>query len=198
RQDEHLRLGHLGHDPLGRLDPVHAGHAHVHEDDVRTQRDRLAHGGATVVRLADHLEIVLGLEHHAKAHADERLVVGEQQPRHLFLLGSHPPGAAQSVTSAGAPSSKSASGLVSAGRVRAWPRPAHGSSACPRQPEPHGPAATTPPYTPTRSRIPITPRPVPPVEVPTAPVPPPSSVTVTSMPLRVAPISTCTRVVVGA
>src|SRR5690606_2818859 len=154
----------------------------------------LAHGGATVVRLADHLEIALDLEHHAKAHADERLVVGEQQPRHLFLLGSHPPGAAQSVTSAEAPSSKSASGLVPAGRERARSLPGQGSSACPGQPQPDGPASAPPPCTPSRARIPITPRPVPPVEVPTTPVPPPSSVTVASMPLRVAPISTCTRV----
>ena len=65
-------------DPAGRLHPVHARHAHVHEHDVDRvvlQRGERLHA---VGRLAHDLEVGLGVEHHAEAHAQHRLVVDEQ------------------------------------------------------------------------------------------------------------------------
>ena len=46
----------------GHLDPVHRGHADVHHHDVRREAAVLLDGVATVDRLADDLDIVLGIE----------------------------------------------------------------------------------------------------------------------------------------
>src|SRR5579884_130930 len=76
-EDEDPGVGHPGQAP-GGLDPVHPGHAHVHQHDVGGQPpgqfDRLvAIGGLT-----DDLEVVLTLEDEAEARPDQGLVVHHQ------------------------------------------------------------------------------------------------------------------------
>jgi hypothetical protein len=70
-----------GDDPARRLDPVHVGHADVHQHDVGAlalgQRDGLG----AVAGLADDLHVLLGVEDHAEAAAHERLVVGDHHAR---------------------------------------------------------------------------------------------------------------------
>ena len=61
------------------LDPVDARHPHVHEDDVRREHPGRLDGLRAVARLADHLEIGLGVQDQAEAGAHELLVVGEQE-----------------------------------------------------------------------------------------------------------------------
>ena len=61
------------------LDAVELGHADVHQHDVGLERADLLDGVEPVGGLAHHLEVVLGVEDHAEAGADERLVVGDQQ-----------------------------------------------------------------------------------------------------------------------
>ena len=77
RQDQDLRGGALSGDGRRRINAVHTGHAHIHEDDVGAQRTRLGQGRGAVGGLADDLNAVLGVENHAEAHAHERLVVGQ-------------------------------------------------------------------------------------------------------------------------
>ena len=81
RQDDHARAEAPADDLRGRLDAVHARHAHVHQHDVGIELGGQAHGLAAVARLADDDEVVLRLEHHAEAHPQERLVVDEQDAR---------------------------------------------------------------------------------------------------------------------
>ena len=76
-QDQDLRGGALSGDGRRRINAVHAGHAHIHEDDAGAQRTRLGQGRGAVGGLADDLNAVLGVENHAEAHAHERLVVGQ-------------------------------------------------------------------------------------------------------------------------
>ncbi len=80
REDDDARPGLGGDDPLRRLDAVRAGHAHVHEHDVRRERGRLRDARLAVPGLADDLDVVLGGEDHAEAHAQQGLVVDEQHP----------------------------------------------------------------------------------------------------------------------
>ena len=68
----------VGGDLAGGGETVELGHADVHQDDVglllARERERLA----AVARLADHPDVVLGVEEGAEAAADERLVVRKQ------------------------------------------------------------------------------------------------------------------------
>ena len=84
---------------------------------------RLPAGG----RLADHLEIVGGLDQHPKPGAQQGLVVGQQYP--------------------GAPGVGAVTG--SSGRVAVVTKP----------PSESGAARSSPPTLPTRSRMPINPKP---------------------------------------
>ena len=74
-------------DSAGGLDPVQVGHADIHQHDVGPQRpgglDRLT----PVAGLANDLEVGLGVEDHAEACADERLVVGDQDADHPAASG---------------------------------------------------------------------------------------------------------------
>ena len=69
-------------DATGGGEAVDAGHADVHQHDVGAlaarERDRLV----AVARLADHLDVVLGVEQGPEAPAHQRLVVGEHDPDH--------------------------------------------------------------------------------------------------------------------
>ena len=62
----------------GRLDAVHDRHLHVHEHDVGAQLAGQPHGLGAVVRLTDHLEVVLDREDEREAGAHELLVVDEE------------------------------------------------------------------------------------------------------------------------
>ena len=66
----------------GRREAVRAGHPDVHQDDVGALGPGQLDGLVAVDRLADHLDVVRGLEQHAEAGPDQRLVVGEQYPDH--------------------------------------------------------------------------------------------------------------------
>ena len=76
----------LGHQLPGRLDAVHPGHLHVHQDDVGAggacQLDRLQ----AVGRLPDDLHVLLDGEDHREAGAHHGVVVDEQHPE----PGGHP------------------------------------------------------------------------------------------------------------
>ncbi len=93
-QHEHAHLRVLGGEPLGRLDAVHPGHPHVHQHHVGVQRAHLGQRRGAVARLADHLQVVLGVQDHREAHPQQRLVVDEQHPdraRRSSVIGP-PPG----------------------------------------------------------------------------------------------------------
>src|SRR5713226_9162780 len=82
RQDDDLaRDGSFG-EAARRLDAVNAGHAKVHQDDVRMQRADGVDRGRSVGGLADDFEIRLGIEDHSKAGANERLVVDDEDSYH--------------------------------------------------------------------------------------------------------------------
>jgi hypothetical protein len=78
---DRVELG-VRRDPTRRLDPVEPGHADVHEHDVGSMAlgpvDRLV----AVVGLADHLEVVLGVDECPEAGAHEGLIVREQDADH--------------------------------------------------------------------------------------------------------------------
>ena len=64
----------------GGLDAVKHRHLDVHQGDVRKVLGGQRHGLPPVGGLGDHLDIVFGLEQRPDAAADQRLVVGEQDP----------------------------------------------------------------------------------------------------------------------
>jgi hypothetical protein len=66
----------------GGLEPVQVGHADVHEHEVGPQVTGAVERDAPVGGLADHREVGLGFEDHAQTAADQRFVVGDQDPDH--------------------------------------------------------------------------------------------------------------------
>ena len=106
----------------GGLDAVQTRHADVHQDDVGAQPSRLLDGLSAVGGLSHHLDVRRRLEQLAKAGADKRLVVRDEDSR------------------------------------------THASGRCARisnPPPSMGPVSKAPPYSATRSRIPIRPWPAP-------------------------------------
>jgi hypothetical protein len=81
-EDEDATPGRPGvaEDAAGGLDPVAAGHADVHQDDVGAQFPREPHGLGTGSGLARDREPGRRLDQRAQAVPDERLVVGEEHP----------------------------------------------------------------------------------------------------------------------
>jgi hypothetical protein len=76
-EDDHAASAARRGDAARGLDPVHLGHAHVHQDHIGHELfDELDRLGA-VRGLARDLDVVASVEDHAEAAADERLVVGE-------------------------------------------------------------------------------------------------------------------------
>jgi len=74
-------------DGPGGLDPAHAGHAHVHQDQVGGQlldpgQRLLAVGGLT-----HHLDVLLGLENHLEAAPEQLVVVGDDDSNGLRSYG---------------------------------------------------------------------------------------------------------------
>src|SRR5512132_243054 len=125
REDQDLGGPVLGGDPTRRLDAVHRGHPHVHHDDVGTLPGERTYRVGAVDRLADDLDVLLGVEDQAEPAAHQRLIVGDHDPdRHDD------------------------------------PSCASGISAWTANPPPWRiPVSSTPPYSPTRSRIPTRPWP---------------------------------------
>ena len=141
-QDDHLDPGQVvvGGDAPGGFQAVHPGHPDVHQHHVGAlaagQVDRLRAVGG----LAHHLEVVGRVDQHVEPGADQRLVVGEQDPDHGACL---PPGRGRRLWSA--------AGLVGEGQPGGDPEAAAGP----------GPASTAPPTAAARSRIPASPCPPP-------------------------------------
>ena len=67
----------VGEDPLGRRQAVELGHADVHQHHVRAPAGDDVDRGIAVARLADDGDVGLGVEDHAKAGAQQPLVVGD-------------------------------------------------------------------------------------------------------------------------
>lgn len=59
-------------------DPVHHRHQQIHEDDVGQQVSRQFDGLLTVGSLANHLELVLGVEEHPKALTHDAVIVDHE------------------------------------------------------------------------------------------------------------------------
>ena len=82
-----LRLGQLLGELPRRLEPVHAGHADVHDHDVRLAAERELDGARPVGRLADDADVRRAREREAKALAHDFVVVDDQRRdlvRHLI------------------------------------------------------------------------------------------------------------------
>jgi hypothetical protein len=78
----HLVQALVGEDLPGGLEAVEHRHLNVHQRDVRTVLDRQRHRLPPVGGLGDHLDVVFRFEQRPDAAADQRLVVGEQDPDH--------------------------------------------------------------------------------------------------------------------
>ena len=74
-QHHHFRLA-LLHQPPAGLHAVQTGHPDVHEHHIGVESVGLLDGFDPVRGLADHLEVVLGLEDQAQTPAHHRFVVG--------------------------------------------------------------------------------------------------------------------------
>src|SRR5207248_8165775 len=141
-----------GQDPPGRLEPVHLRHPDVHQHDVRPVPERGR----------DRLPPVRGLGHHRDARraedqpeaaADQRLVVRDDHPGAGVRSYAHR-GAARNLGRTGPADSPPSP------RPPTRAEPSTGILARTRQPPPgRGPASSSPPYSPIRSRSPISPRP---------------------------------------
>jgi hypothetical protein len=64
----------------GRFDPIEAGHADVHQHHVRAEPPTLGDRVRPVVGLADHLEVVLGIEDQSEPRTHQGLVVDDDHP----------------------------------------------------------------------------------------------------------------------
>ncbi|GAA3108309.1 hypothetical protein GCM10020001_027950 [Nonomuraea salmonea] len=95
---------------------VHAGHAQVHQDDVRRQLPGQAYGLLAVARLPHHHDPALGVtsEGGAQAVAHDRVIVGYQHPHGH---GRSPSSAISTRTDMAAPSRRLPA------LARAWPLP---------------------------------------------------------------------------
>src|SRR6266511_2673802 len=78
RQHEDLGVGDEVLDGLGRLDAAAPRHADVHQHHVGHQLLGLVDGLGAVAGLSDDLDVVLLLEHHLEATAEQRVVVHDQ------------------------------------------------------------------------------------------------------------------------
>ena len=81
RQHDHGGARTLLFDAARGLQPVHVGHAHVHQDHVGKLTARDLKGLAAGACLADQLYVVDPLEHRGDALADKLMVVDDQNSR---------------------------------------------------------------------------------------------------------------------
>src|SRR5271169_6551566 len=78
REDQHCRLRHLLRQDLRRLEPVHPGHADVHDHHVGPAALRERDGALAVARLADHADVRRARQRQSQAFADDLVVVDDQ------------------------------------------------------------------------------------------------------------------------
>lgn len=78
REDENLDVGKPRRDPARRLDPVHQGHADVHEDEVRSEFLREVDRFGTVHGTADDRDAGIRLEEGSNRLREEGVVVGDE------------------------------------------------------------------------------------------------------------------------
>src|SRR5476649_1432351 len=78
-EDHHttVQLAVFGNPPRG-LESVTVGHLDVHQHDVGPQAPGAGRGLLAVRRLAENLDLGIGLEDHPEAGANHRLVIGQQ------------------------------------------------------------------------------------------------------------------------
>src|SRR6476646_9116950 len=88
RQHQDLRWALTLDEASRRLDPVQAGHAHVHQHDVREQPPRGGYRLVTVLRFAHDLEIGFRVENQPEAGAHKRLIVGDEHAQAHWLTSS--------------------------------------------------------------------------------------------------------------
>ena len=82
REHEHLCLRSVLPQRRDDLDPALAGHHDVQQHDVRLLLQRLEDGSLGVRRLADGLDVRLGVEHAAQAAAHDGVVVDDEHTDH--------------------------------------------------------------------------------------------------------------------
>jgi hypothetical protein len=75
-EDNNAGLGIPLHDLSGRLDSSQARHDYVHNDDVRTFRFGQLHCLPTISRFSHYFELLQLLQLHAKAFADDAVIIG--------------------------------------------------------------------------------------------------------------------------
>src|SRR5699024_2385402 len=143
-QDDDLRGADLpavgeAEDLLGRFDPVDAGHAHVHEDDIGLLLADGVDAGHAIAGLTGHGHIGLGVDDHGEASAHKGLVVDEDDTQRIRRMSAHrrPPvsplrvlgpevvvGLSTSPSTAAGPASCPAPSLSSlpSSRPSSWPR----------------------------------------------------------------------------
>ena len=78
-KDDHAQAGVAVAEVLECLQPVHAGHAHVEQDDVGVGLFEELKQRCTAVGLADDVDL-LAFEHPAQAVTHDAVVVGEDDP----------------------------------------------------------------------------------------------------------------------
>ena len=77
-------------DELRRFRTGHLGHHQVHDDDVGLQLESQFDGRASVVGLADALEVVFPRDERGEPDAQQHVVVGDENANlvlHDFLMG---------------------------------------------------------------------------------------------------------------
>ena len=78
-EGDDARAGHLALDALGRLDAARGGQRQVEQDDVGSYcSTAMSNAPRRVLGLADDVEVRLALEDLAHAHAEQRVVVDQQ------------------------------------------------------------------------------------------------------------------------
>ena len=83
--DDHHREGFIDIGPgdlAGRLNPVDARHPDVEQTDVGTELAGEFHRLTAICRLADDLDVRLGVEDHRESGANDLLVVGDKNADH--------------------------------------------------------------------------------------------------------------------
>ena len=78
-EDQHLRVRHLRREELRGLEPVHAGHPHVHDHDVGLAPLRELDRGLAVRGLADDAYVRRAREGKTEPFADDFVVVDDQR-----------------------------------------------------------------------------------------------------------------------
>src|SRR5262249_44131043 len=79
-QDSRLLQRWVGGDASGRLQPVHLGHADIHDDNVGSLRMGLRERFSAGRGLADDFDVGAGVEQRSEAGPDHWLVLGEYYP----------------------------------------------------------------------------------------------------------------------